>query len=123
MRTLVNALILVPISALVLLLALANRSPVLLSLDPFSPQAPAFAVTVPLFEAIFGGVVLGLLIGWAATWWTQGHHRRAARFHQRAAERLRAEAESLRADAAQPARGASGSTPGLPAPLIGRRAV
>ena len=48
-----KALILLPVAILVVLLAVANRKPVLLSLDPFSQDAPEFSVTVPLFGVIF----------------------------------------------------------------------
>ena len=43
-----KALILLPIAILVVLLAVANRAPVTLSLDPFSQDAPEFA---KFFEA------------------------------------------------------------------------
>ena len=91
-----KALILFPIAILVVLLAVANRGPVTLSLDPFSREAPEIAVTVPLFALIFGAVMLGVLIGGLAAWLAQGKHRRAERRYKREARRLRADTARTR---------------------------
>jgi uncharacterized integral membrane protein len=109
MKKFLKALILLPVAIVVVLLAVANRAPVLLSLDPFSQEAPEFSVTVPLFAVIFLAVMLGVIIGGTATWLAQGKHRRARRQYRREAHHLRTEAERLRAQQA-----ASG--PALPAP-------
>ena len=97
-----KALILFPIAILVVLLAVANRGPVTLSLDPFSREAPEVAVTLPLFAVIFGAVMLGVFIGGMAAWLAQGKHRRAERRYKREARRLRSQTA--------PARPGSGST-------------
>ena len=97
-----KALILLPLAILVVLLAVANRGPVTLSLDPFSREAPEIAVTLPLFAVIFGAVMLGVVIGGMAAWLAQGKHRRAERRYKREARRLRAHTA--------PARPGSGST-------------
>ena len=86
-----KALILFPIAILVVLLAVANRGPVTLSLDPFSREAPEIAFTVPLFALIFGAVMLGVILGGMAAWLAQGKHRRAERRYKREARRLRAD--------------------------------
>jgi uncharacterized integral membrane protein len=91
-----KALILLPIAILVVLLAVANRSPVTLSLDPFSPDAPEFATQVPLFAVIFAAVAVGVIIGGTASWLAQGKTRRARRRYRREADRLRHETERLR---------------------------
>ena len=91
-----KALILFPIAILVVLLAVANRGPVTLSLDPFSREAPEIAFTVPLFAVIFGAVMLGVLIGGLAAWLAQGKHRRAERRYKREARRLRAQTANAR---------------------------
>ncbi|QFU17943.1 LapA family protein [Microvirga thermotolerans] len=92
-----KALVLLPVAVLVVLLAVANRSPVTLSLDPFSREAPEFAVQLPLFAVIFAAVMVGVVIGGAATWLAQGKHRRARRAFRREVSQLRSEAERLRA--------------------------
>ncbi|MDJ1158884.1 lipopolysaccharide assembly protein LapA domain-containing protein [Chelatococcus sp. SYSU_G07232] len=106
MKSLVKALVLVPLGLVIVLLAVANRAPVVLSLDPFSAEAPALSLTLPLFLLLFAAVMLGVLVGGVAAWLAQSKHRRAARAGRRDMERLRAEAERLRAaaGAAPPAR-------------------
>ncbi|MGO4706368.1 lipopolysaccharide assembly protein LapA domain-containing protein [Microvirga sp. 2MCAF38] len=92
-----KALILLPIALAVVLLAVANRGSVMLSLDPFTEGAPEFAVQLPLFVVIFAATALGVLIGGMATWLAQGKHRRARREARREANHLRGETERLRA--------------------------
>ena len=45
----IKALILVPIGFVIILLAIANRTPIVISLDPFSAQAPLISFTAPLW--------------------------------------------------------------------------
>lgn len=104
-----KALILLPISILVILLAVANRAPVRLSLDPFSEQAPEFSFEAPLYALIFGAVALGVLIGGTAAWLNQRKNRKERRLFRREAQHLRTEAERLRARQAS-------AGPALPAP-------
>ncbi len=75
----ISLLLGVPASILIVALAVANRRLVTLSLDPFSPDAPALAVTVPLFAVILGAVIFGLIVGGLVTWMRQGRYRREAR--------------------------------------------
>jgi uncharacterized integral membrane protein len=91
-----KALILLPIAIFIVLLAVANRAPVQLSLDPFSQDAPEFATSLPLFAVIFASVMLGIVIGGTATWLSQGKHRRARRHYRREVGHLRTETERLR---------------------------
>jgi uncharacterized integral membrane protein len=91
MLNFLKALILFPVAVLVVLLAVANRGPVTVSLDPFSREAPEIAFTVPLFALIFLAVTLGVVIGGMASWFAQGKHRRAERLYKREARRLRAD--------------------------------
>src|ERR687897_906302 len=58
--------------------AVANRAPVTLSFDPFSPT-PMFSTTMPLFALIFIAVAIGVLIGGVASWFAQSKHRRLER--------------------------------------------
>lgn len=102
----IKALILLPVAVAVVLLAVANRSPVTVSLDPFSGDAPEFAIQTPLFAVIFAAVIAGVLIGGTATWIAQGKHRRARRRFKREIVYLRQEAERLRTQI---------PSPGLPA--------
>ena len=97
-----KALILLPVAILVVLLAVANRAAVQVSLDPFSQEAPEFAVAVPLYAVIFAAVILGVVIGGVATWLTQAKHRRARRQYRRESQHLKREAERMRSQAAHP---------------------
>jgi uncharacterized integral membrane protein len=99
MRRLLTWIVLAPLGLVILLVAIANRTPVTVSLDPFSATAPAYAVTVPLFLVVFIAVVVGVIAGGAATLWGQLRWRRAARRAEREAARLRAEIEIERATA------------------------
>ncbi|HST94128.1 MAG TPA: lipopolysaccharide assembly protein LapA domain-containing protein [Microvirga sp.] len=94
-----KALILLPVAILVVLLAVANRAPVTLSLDPFSQDAPEFATQLPLFAVIFAAVMLGVVIGGTATWLAQGRTRQERRRFRREARTLRYETERLRTHA------------------------
>ncbi|KLK94174.1 GMP synthase [Microvirga vignae] len=106
-----KALILLPIAILVILLAVANRAPVTLSLDPFSKEAPEFATQLPLFAVIFAAVMVGVVIGGTASWLAQGKARKARRRYRREADQLRHETERLRSQNA-----AAGLPATLPSP-------
>jgi uncharacterized integral membrane protein len=92
-----KALILLPVAILIVLLAVANRAPVTLSLDPFSQEAPEFAFQLPLFAVIFAAVMLGVLVGGTASWLAQGKNRKTRRQLRREARQLRYETERLKA--------------------------
>lgn len=92
-----KGLVLLPVAIVLILLAIANRHAVTLSLDPFSGAAPEVGVTQPLFVFLFGALVLGVLIGGTGSWVAGGKHRRARRYSHREVNRLKAEADRLRA--------------------------
>lgn len=103
-------LVALPFAILVVLLAVANRQPVLLSLDPVSKGQPEIAVAVPLYALIFASVALGMVIGGLASWVAAGKQRRTGRQASREARRLRDEADRLRAAVA------ASRNPALPRP-------
>ena len=78
-RKIVTAIIVVPLAAVIVAFAVANRQAVTVSFDPFSAASPAYAATLPLFAIIFAVLILGVLIGGIAAWIRQGKWRRAAR--------------------------------------------
>ena len=94
LRTLLTAVVLVPLAALILLFAVANRQWISVSLDPFSAQDPALAVSLPVFFVVLFAVMVGVLIGGTATWFSQAKWRRAARQHRAALRRALSEAPS-----------------------------
>lgn len=69
----------IPLAIVLIALAVANRAPVALTLDPFNPGNPALTVSLPLFLYLFGALALGLVVGSVATWFRQGRYRRLAR--------------------------------------------
>lgn len=95
MRKLLRWLILVPLAVVLVLLAVANRTPVTLSLDPFSRETPAFAFTLPLFVALFAAIVLGVVIGGFAVGIGRIRWRYRARKAEREAEKLSAENDAF----------------------------
>lgn len=96
MRRFLAWLIGLPLAILLILLSVANRTPVHLSLDPFSGETPAYSVELPLFAVIFLALIVGLVIGGAATWFGQSRWRREARNRRQEASTLRAETDRLR---------------------------
>lgn len=78
-KRLSTLLIVLPLAIVLVAFGVANRQSVQISLDPVATDAPWFAVSVPLFVALFGALILGVLIGGIATWFTQGAHRKQAR--------------------------------------------
>lgn len=110
LKRIVKTILLLPLAVLVIVLAVANRHPTVLSLDPISPGQPAYSVTVPLFWLLFAALGLGIVLGGVGAWARQGKWRKQARRKRREADRLRDEAEQLKEAAQGPSR------PGLPAP-------
>jgi len=99
-RTLLTAVVLVPLAGLILLFALANRQWISVSLDPFSGRDPALAVSLPVFFVVLFALMTGVLIGGAATWFSQAKWRRAARRHRTALRRALRESAPMRPEGA-----------------------
>lgn len=118
MLRLLSYLIALPLAVVLIALAVANRAPVTLSLDPFSPEAPAMTVTTPLFMALFAALVLGIVIGGGASWLAQGKWRRVARERRFEVAKWRHEADRYRERSEATAAG-----PALPAPDARRNAA
>lgn len=98
MTRFLKSLVLVPLAIVMIVLAVANRQDVTLSLDPFSSEKPALLITAPLFWFLFAAVALGVAIGGAATWARQGKWRKEARAKRREANRWHQEADRLKAE-------------------------
>ena len=79
MNRLVTAVVLAPLAIILIALAVANRAPAALTLDPFNPGNPALTYSAPFFVYLFGALALGVALGGAACWLTQGRYRRIAR--------------------------------------------
>jgi len=79
LRKILIAIVVLPLMAILVAFAVANRQAVTVSFDPFSATAPAYAVTLPLFAVVFIILILGVLIGGFSAWLRQGKWRRVAR--------------------------------------------
>jgi len=110
MIALLKALVVIPIALLLILLAIANRAPVVFSFDPFERGASEFAFSAPLYALLFGALLLGVLLGGVGAWLSAGRQRRSGRASRREVGRLKQETERLRTNLAE-VRGAA-----LPAP-------
>lgn len=96
-KRLVGWFLLVPLSVLLVLFALANRQIVYVSLDPFgydSALLPSFEV--PLFGVVYAMLLVGVMLGGLAVWFTQGRHRRERKLYRREADRLGRELDGAR---------------------------
>ncbi|MFM9975777.1 MAG: lipopolysaccharide assembly protein LapA domain-containing protein [Beijerinckiaceae bacterium] len=95
LRTL-KLLILIPLGAAIIGLAVINRAPVKLTYWP-QQLGGELTVNLPLFLVLLLATIIGVVIGSLATWLAQGSHRRSERQLRREAERLKSEAERLKA--------------------------
>lgn len=96
---LIGKLVLGVIAVGVVVFALANRGAVTLSLWPFPID-----MQVPIYVAILGALVTGLIIGGAMSWFPKRRLRRYARTAERRAASLERRAAATPATTATPAR-------------------
>lgn len=78
-KRLTTLLIVLPLAILLIVFGVANRELVQISIDPVATDAPFYAVQTPLFVALFAALILGVVIGGVAVWFTQGAYRKQAR--------------------------------------------
>ncbi len=93
-------LIFIPLGICVLVLAVANRSLVVFSFDPFSATEPLLSLKAPLFVFLLGAIMFGIVIGGFAMWLTQGKHRKNARLLNKEAVKLKNEMVEVKANMA-----------------------
>ena len=101
-------LLLLALLGLVLLtVALANRAPVPVRLLPDDMAALTgltWAMELPLFLVIFGGIILGVLIGFVWEWFREHGHRATASQKSREVTRLERELAVLKDSTSVPPR-------------------
>jgi len=95
LRRVLWLLLAVPAAALLVTVAIANRHPARLILDPFRPEAPVLSLQLPFYAWLFIVLIGGVILGGAATWMTQSKWRRTARSRALDALRWQAEADRL----------------------------
>ncbi len=98
----IRYLFLATVGLILLIVALANRGPVTLTVLP--EELAAFAgwnaqITLPIFAVILASIVVGLLIGFVWEWMREYKHRAAASHHRRERERLEKEVDRLKTPA------------------------
>jgi uncharacterized integral membrane protein len=106
LRRVLSLLVALPISILLVTLAVTNRHDVRLVLDPFRPDDPVLSLVLPLYVYLLGTLLIGIIIGGIATWMAQARWRRTAR--RRTAESMRWQAEADRLTRERQAQAAPG---------------
>ena len=91
MKTILKLVFLVPVGVALIVLAIANRDPVMLRFDPFTNDGSEMKFPLPLFLPLFAMLMLGVVVGGIAMWFSQGRHRRAARLAKAETVQLRAQ--------------------------------
>lgn len=100
----IKLIILALIALILILFALANREGVVISTVPDAMSSLAllqpFAVsaTVPLFLVLFGGVGIGVVIGYIWEWLREHKHRAAVARKEREKRELEREVTRLRGE-------------------------
>ena len=95
----IKYLFLAVVALVLVLLALANREPVTLTVLPDNLAEWVnwnFIVTLPPFLVILGGIVAGLLIGFVWEWFREHRQRAEAKAQRRERDRLAREVAQLR---------------------------
>lgn len=92
-RKIVNLLILLPLGVILIIFCVANRRSVTLAFNPFRPEDQVLSVSAPFFVFLFIALIIGMLVGSAVTWFSQGKHRKRARSEAKEAIRWHAEAD------------------------------
>jgi uncharacterized integral membrane protein len=92
-------LFLVLVAIALVVLAMANRDPVTLTILPAELAVWTgvdYTIELPLFLVILGGTVTGVLVGFVWEWLREHRHRAAAKTHHRQARKLEREVQSLK---------------------------
>lgn len=96
-KRIVGWFVLVPLCALVILFTLANRQNVSVYLSPLGENGPFLPqLDIPLFVLIYVVLIVGIIMGGLAVWFTQGRKRRERRLLKRENARLEKELEASR---------------------------
>ena len=96
LRRITWLLIAIPAAVILLALAVANKHPVRLSLDPFRDlDTAALAISAPFYAYLFAALTVGVILGGTAAWMGQGRWRKTARLKSQDSMRLQAEVDRL----------------------------
>ena len=78
-KSIFNWVIGLPIAAVAIGFAVANRQWVTVSFDPINRTHPFATITVPLWSLLFAGILIGIFAGWFVAWRGNAKYRRAAK--------------------------------------------
>ncbi|WP_028745259.1 lipopolysaccharide assembly protein LapA domain-containing protein [Rhizobium mesoamericanum] len=92
-KKITNLLIFLPLGIILIIFCVANRQVVTLAFNPFRPEDQALSLSAPLFVFIFIALIIGILLGSAATWLNQAKYRKRVRIEAMEAARWQAEAD------------------------------
>ncbi len=95
-KKLINLIIVLPIAIILIVLSVANRHTVTMAFNPFEPDDSLLSVSAPFFLYLFGAMIVGMIVGSLATWWSQGKYRKKARESAREVTRWQSEAGTQR---------------------------
>jgi uncharacterized integral membrane protein len=95
-RRLLNWFVFLPLGIVIVLFAVANRTFVVVSFDPFAGEMSPLTFSLPLFIVVFAGLIVGIIIGGLISLAKQWRLWRTARAAQDELARLKAEVESMR---------------------------
>ena len=95
MKKIFTVLIALPAALILVSLALANRTPTRMALNPFRPEDSMLSITMPLYAYLLLALIAGVALGGVATWFNQGQWRRTARNRTHEARRWQSETERL----------------------------
>jgi hypothetical protein len=98
LRKIVTVLVVVPLAAVIIAFAVANRQAVTVSLDPFNAEQPAASFTLPLFGLVIVLLIAGVLVGGMAAWLGQARSRQIVRGLRREVNELRGELDLAKPD-------------------------
>lgn len=97
----INYIVLVLIALALSIVGFANRGPVTLSLFP-ADLVPFtgfnYEITLPIYIVAFGGIAIGLLLGFVFEWIREGRYRSEAVNNRREKVMLAREVEKLKAE-------------------------
>jgi uncharacterized integral membrane protein len=91
--TILKWVILLPILAAIVLLAVGNDQSVTVHLNPFDTGDAVLRVDLPLYQIAFGLFALGVVVGGLIVWANQAEYRRRARDRSNEAALWQARAE------------------------------
>jgi uncharacterized integral membrane protein len=95
MKKILSLLIALPAALILISLALVNRDPVRLALNPFRKDDIVLSISLPFYVYLLGALIAGVALGGIATWFNQGRWRRDARKRSFEVRRWQSETERL----------------------------